>query len=106
MAKGAGDGLPVIVVIFGAAVEEILLRGLIQGVAEELLGSGSIIASTAATGLLYLASGNLRYVILAIGAAALWGLVTRRTRSIAASVAGHGALLWTQLILWPAILGT
>ena len=96
----------VIVVVFGAAVEEMLFRGLIQGVAEDLLGAGSVIVSTAATGLLYLASGNPRYVVLAICVAALLGLVTRRTGSIAAPIAGHGALLWTQLILWPAILGT
>lgn len=98
--------ISVIVVIFGAAVEELLFRGLIQGVAEEFFGAGSVVVSTAATGLLYLASGNLRYVVLAIGAAALFGLVARRTGSIAAPIAGHGALLWTQLVLWPAILST
>ena len=92
-------------VVFGALLEELLLRGLVQRVAAELLGSRAVIASAALTGLLYAATLNLRYVVFMVAIAVLLGLVARRTGSIAAPVAGHAVLLWTQLVLWPLVLG-
>jgi membrane protease YdiL (CAAX protease family) len=92
-------------VVFGALLEELLLRGLVQRVASELLGGRAVIVSAALTGLLYLSSLNLRYVVFMVAVALLMGIVARRTGSIAGPVAGHGVLLWTQLVMWPLVLG-
>ena len=89
----------------GAFLEELLVRGLVQRVAAELLGGRAVIVSAAITGLLYLASLNLRYVVFMVAIAVLLGVVARRTGSIAGPVAGHAVLLWTQLIVWPLVLG-
>lgn len=93
------------VVVFGALLEELLLRGLVQRTASELLGGRAVLVSAALTGLLYLASLNLRYVVFMVAVALLMGIVARRTGSIAGPVAGHGTLLWTQLVVWPMVLG-
>ena len=94
----------VVLVVFGAFLEELLLRGLVQRVAAELVGGRAVIVSAALTGLLYLASLNPRYVVFMVAIAVLFGLVARRTGSIAGPVAGHAVLLWTQLVLWPLVL--
>jgi membrane protease YdiL (CAAX protease family) len=94
-----------VLVLFGAFLEELLLRGLVQRVAAELLGDRAIIVSAALTGLLYLASLNLRYVVYMVAIAILFGLVARRTGSIAGPVAGHAVLLLTQMLFWPLVLG-
>jgi membrane protease YdiL (CAAX protease family) len=94
----------IVLVVFGAFLEELLLRGLVQRVAAELVGGRAVIVSAALTGLLYLASLNPRYVVFMVAIAVLFGLVARRTGSIAGPVAGHAVLLWTQLVLWPLVL--
>jgi len=94
-----------VLVVFGAVLEELLLRGLVQRVAAELVGGRAIFVSAALTGLLYLPSLNLRYAVLMVAVALLFGLVARRTGSIAGPVAGHALLLATQLVLWPIVLG-
>lgn len=97
--------LSIAVIVFGAFLEELLLRGLVQRVAGELLGDWAVAASVALTGLLYLSSLNLRYVVLMVAVAVLFGIVARRSGSIAATTAGHVVLLWTQAVLWPVVLG-
>jgi len=95
----------VIVAVFGGFLEEGLLRGVIQSVADRSLARGSIVVSAFATGLLYSASLDLRYLVFAVLVGIAFGLVVRRTGSILGAACGHAALLVGQLVLLPVILG-
>lgn len=88
---------------FAAALEELLLRGLVQGAATELFGAGGVAVSTASTALLYAGSGDIRYVVFATLVATLFGLEVRRTGTVAGVVVAHTALLAVQLIVLPAM---
>jgi CAAX protease family protein len=93
------------IVIGGALAEELLFRGLIQQVADEVTGGFGVLASAALCTLVYLASANLRYTLFMAAVAVALGLVTRQHRSLLPAVACHGVLLVSQLILWPILLG-
>ena len=107
---GQGGGLvglavaSAVVIVFVGFLEELLFRGLIQTAGTQLFSRGGVIVSVGATVLMYSASLNPRYVIFAALVAAFFGLVARRSGSIAAPVAGHAALAWMQLIVLPIIL--
>jgi membrane protease YdiL (CAAX protease family) len=107
---GQGGGLAglavasVVVIIFVGFLEELLFRGLIQSAGSQLFSRGGLIVSVGATALMYAASLNPRYVIFAALVGAFFGLVARRSGSIAAPVAGHAALAWVQLVVLPIIL--
>jgi uncharacterized protein len=107
---GQGGGLvglgvaSVVVIVFVGFLEELLFRGLIQTAGTQLFSRGGVIVSVGATVLMYSASLNPRYVIFAALVAAFFGLVARRSGSIAAPVAGHAALAWMQLVVLPIIL--
>jgi membrane protease YdiL (CAAX protease family) len=94
-----------IVAIFGGLLEEGLFRGVIQAVAERSLARRSIAVSAFATGLLYAASLDLRYMTFAVLVGIVFGTVVRRTGSLVGVGAGHAALLVGQLVLLPALLG-
>ena len=53
---------------------------------------------------MYSASLNPRYVVFVALVATFFGIVARRSGSIAAPVAGHAALAWVQFIVLPMIL--
>lgn len=98
-------GATAAVVVGGALTEELLFRGLIQQVADEVTGGFGILASAALYTLVYLASGNVRYILFMAALGVGLGLVTRRYRSLLPAVTCHGIILWSQLILWPNLLG-
>lgn len=93
-----------VVVIFVGVLEEVLFRGLIQSAGTELMSRGGVVLSVAATTLMYAASLNLRYIVFAALVGAFFGIIARRSGSIAAPIAGHAALAWVQLLLLPMIL--
>ena len=93
-----------IVVVFVAFLEELLLRGLIQHVGSELFARAGVLVSTAATALLYAASLNLRYVLFMSLVALLLGVTVRRFGSLAGAVAAHGGLVIVQLVVLPILL--
>jgi membrane protease YdiL (CAAX protease family) len=107
---GQGQGLvglavaSAVVIIFVGFLEELLFRGLIQSAGTALLSRGGVLVSVGATALMYSASLNPRYVVFAAVVAAFFGIVARRSGSIAAPVAGHAALAWVQLVILPMIL--
>jgi membrane protease YdiL (CAAX protease family) len=107
---GQGGGLvglavaSAVVIVFVGFLEELLFRGLIQIAGTRLFSRGGVIVSVGATVLMYSASLNPRYVIFAALVATFFGLVARRSGSIAAPVAGHAALVWMQLVVLPIIL--
>lgn len=95
----------VVIVAGGALSEELLLRGLVQRIGGELVGNGAVAVSTGLTALLYVGSLSIQYVLVMTAYAYVYGSVTRRTGSLTPAIACHGALLWSQLVLWPAVLG-
>jgi membrane protease YdiL (CAAX protease family) len=90
---------------FGALVEELLLRGLLQRTATDLFGGLGVVVSVAATTLLYAGSLDIRYVVFSALVGTLFGLEVRRTGSIVGVIAAHTALLWVQLVVLPAARG-
>ncbi len=95
----------VIVAIFGGVLEEGLFRGVIQSIGERSIARRSIVVSAFATGLLYSATLDVRYLAFAVLVGILFSTVVRRTGSIVGVAAGHAALLSVQLILLPALFG-
>lgn len=95
----------VVVAVFGGFLEEGLFRGLIQAIAERSTGRRSIIVSAFATGLLYSASLDVRYIIFAILVGILFGNVVHRTGSLVGVSAAHAVLLAGQLVVLPALFG-
>jgi membrane protease YdiL (CAAX protease family) len=93
-----------IVIVFVGILEELLFRGLIQSVGTQLMSRGGVVLSVAATALMYSASLNLRYVLFITLVAAFFGIIARRSGSIAAPIAGHAALVWVQLVILPILL--
>ena len=93
-----------IVIVFVGILEELLFRGIIQSVGTQLMSRGGVVLSVAATAVMYSASLNLRYVLFTTLVAAFFGIVARRSGSIAAPIAGHAALVWVQLVLLPILL--
>lgn len=107
---GAGGGAiglalaVVIVVVFVGFFEEILFRGLIQSAGTEHFARGGIVLSVAATTVMYAASLNPRYVVFMALVAVFFGVVTRRSGSIAAPIGAHAAMVVVQLVVLPIVL--
>lgn len=107
---GHGGGLvgltiaSAVVIVFVGFLEELLFRGLIQSAGTALFSRGGVLLSVGATALMYSASLNPRYIVFAVLVATFFGLVARRSGSIAAPIAGHAALALMQLIVLPIIL--
>jgi len=95
----------VILAVFGGFLEEVLYRGLIQSVASSFLARGGIIVSSLTTTIMYASSLNVRYVLFMTLVAIFFGLVVRRTGSIAGTTGAHAILLVTQLVVWPLAIG-
>jgi membrane protease YdiL (CAAX protease family) len=93
-----------VVIVFVGVLEEVLFRGLIQSAGTELMSRGGVVLSVAATTLMYAATLNLRYIVFMALVATFFGIIARRSGSIAAPIAGHAALAWVQLLLLPMIL--
>jgi membrane protease YdiL (CAAX protease family) len=94
----------VVVVVFVGFFEELLFRGLIQSAGTALFSRGGVVLSVGLTALMYSASLNPRYIVFAALVATLFGLVARRSGSIAAPIAGHAALALMQLVVLPIIV--
>jgi membrane protease YdiL (CAAX protease family) len=107
---GHGGGLiglavaSAVVVVFVGCFEELLFRGVIQSAGTALFSRGGVVISVAVTALMYSASLNPRYVVFAALVATFFGVVARRSGSIAAPVAGHAALALIQLVVLPIIV--
>ncbi len=94
------------IVVFGAFVEALLFRGLLQSVAIETFGDERIglVYAAAMSGVMYLGSGSLPYTI-AVGAyALLLGAVILRGGSLWGAAASHGVALVGMAFVWPIVL--
>jgi membrane protease YdiL (CAAX protease family) len=107
---GHGGGLvglaiaSAVVIVFVGFFEELLFRGLIQSAGTALFSRGGVLLSVAATVLMYSASLNPRYIVFAALVATFFGLVVRRSGSIAGPIAGHAGLALVQLVVLPILL--
>jgi membrane protease YdiL (CAAX protease family) len=107
---GHGGGLvglaiaSAVVIVFVGFFEELLFRGLIQSAGTALFSRGGVLLSVGATVLMYSASLNPRYIVFAALVATFFGLVARRSGSIAGPIAGHSALALMQLVVLPIIV--
>jgi uncharacterized protein len=93
-----------IVAVFVGFFEEILFRGLIQSAGTALFARGGIVLSVAATAVMYATSLNPRYVVFMTLVAVFFGVVTRRSGSVAAPMGAHAALAVVQLVVLPIAL--
>ena len=93
-----------VVIVFVGFFEELLFRGLIQSAGTALFSRGGVVLSVGATVVMYSASLNPRYIVFVALVATFFGLVTRRSGSIAGPIAGHAALALMQLVVLPIIL--
>jgi membrane protease YdiL (CAAX protease family) len=108
---GAGP-LPILggivaLVVFAALPEELLFRGLLQGIAIEAFGSARSGLAYAAvmSGVMYIGSGSLPYTV-AVGAyGVLVGAAIVRGASVWGAAASHGLALVGMAFFWPALLG-
>lgn len=97
--------LATIGIVLGSAVaEELLFRGLLLEVTENVVAGSGVLVTTALSTLVYIATLNVRYVLFMGAVALVLAVVTRRSGSVLPAIACHGTLVWSQLILWPAIL--
>ena len=99
-------GAAIAVGAFAGAVEELLMRGLLQPLAVRALGDGGVAWTAALTAALYLGSHSAA-VVVAAGALGLgFGILRRRTGSIAGIAAAHALIVAGALLVWPQVLGT
>jgi membrane protease YdiL (CAAX protease family) len=92
--------------VFAGALEELLMRGLLQPLAVRALGDGGVAWTAALTAALYLGSRSAA-VVVAAGALGLgFGILRRRTGSIAGIAAAHAIIVAGALLIWPQVLGT
>ncbi|HEX7172794.1 MAG TPA: CPBP family intramembrane glutamic endopeptidase [Candidatus Limnocylindria bacterium] len=94
-------------VLFIAVVEEVVFRGVLQGVALRALGSsvGAVSVSAFAYASMSIPSGSPGFVLVMLGAAALFGWIVEVTGSLGGVIGAHALLAVGMLVVWPAILG-
>lgn len=96
-----------ILAVFGAFVEELLFRGLLQTVAIEAFGfqRAGVAYAAAMSACLYLGSGSILFTLEMGLLGAIYGAALLRGASLWGLAIGHAILLWSMAIVWPAILG-
>jgi len=105
--RGASPALVVAgcvaVFIFSGVLEELVFRGVIQGVLESL-GPASVPFASILFAAMYFASGSVAVVLAAAAGGALAGWWKRQSGSVAGVALAHGVLAAGYLVLWPALL--
>ena len=96
------------IVVFGAFVEALLFRGLLQSVAIETFGDVRIglVYAAAMSGVMYLGAGSLPYTIGVGAYALLLGAVILRGGSLWGAAASHGVALVGMAFIWPFVLAS
>lgn len=97
----------IIAVVFVAGLEELVFRGVLQGVALRALGSsaGAVAVSASAYASLFIASLSPPFVVVMLGAALFFGWVVEVTGSLWGVIGAHALLAVGLLIVWPILLG-
>lgn len=94
-------------VFFIAVVEEVVFRGVLQGVALRALGSsaGAVGVSALAYASMSIPSGSLPFILIMLGMATFFGWVVEVTGSLWGVIGAHALLAVGMLVVWPAVLG-
>jgi membrane protease YdiL (CAAX protease family) len=89
-----------VLAIVAAFTEEILLRGLLLGLAIRVLGARGILYSSCLSAILYLGSLSLPYVVLILLTSLYFSWFVSRTRAIWGVVVAHSVMNLFLIELW------
>lgn len=90
--------------IFAGFLEELLFRGLLQQVADQIIGRFSILWSNALFALMYLGSESWTFVLFMTICGMIWGWWVHRTRVLWGVAIAHSITAIAMLIVFPATL--
>lgn len=107
-ATGAPAGwqslLPAMATIFGLALaQELLFRGVMLRAARQSIGVGANLFAAAIFAILHLGYGSPLLILVAFGAALLFGRLVERTGSLVGVVLANGGSLALAFFVWPRL---
>jgi membrane protease YdiL (CAAX protease family) len=105
LGPAAVAGAALAVGVFAGALEELLLRGLVQPLLVGAVGARGIPWTAGLSAALYAGTRSVPVVLVAGGLSLVAGGVARRSGTIAAVALAHGTLAAGALVVWPAVLG-
>jgi membrane protease YdiL (CAAX protease family) len=96
-----------VMTVFVAIGEEVVFRGLLQGMALVATGSstGAVAISATAYGLLFVPTLSPAFVLVMVLIGMLFGAVVEATGSLLGVIAGHALLIIGMAVIWPVVLG-
>jgi membrane protease YdiL (CAAX protease family) len=97
----------IVAVVFIAGIEELVFRGILQGVALRALDSstGAVAVSAIAYASLFVSSGSPAFVVVMLVTAIFFGWVVEVTGSLWGVIASHAMIAIGLLVAWPILLG-
>jgi uncharacterized protein len=97
----------IVAVVFIAGIEELVFRGILQGVALRALGSsaGAVAVSAIAYASLFISSLSPPFVVVMLVAAVFFGWVVEVTGSLWGVIGAHSLIAIGLLVAWPAVFG-
>jgi membrane protease YdiL (CAAX protease family) len=93
------------ILLFGAALEELIFRGLVQRSVERVWPRAGVVASSWLFAAVHLGAGSAGGVVVYAGAGILFGVSVRRTGLLAGVIVAHGILDVGAFVIWPLVLG-
>jgi uncharacterized protein len=97
----------IVAVVFIAGIEELIFRGILQGVALRALDSstGAVAVSAIAYASLFISSGSPAFILVMLLTAIFFGWVVEVTGSLWGVIASHALIAIGMLVVWPILLG-
>jgi uncharacterized protein len=94
-------------VVFIGGIEELVFRGIIQGVALRALDSsaGAIAVSAIAYASLFVSSLSPPFIVVMLVTAIFFGWVVEVTGSLYGVIAAHALIAIGMFVVWPTLLG-
>jgi membrane protease YdiL (CAAX protease family) len=93
----------VIVFLFAGVLEELLFRGLLQGVLEGPFGGWAVLLADALFAAMYLPTRDPGAVFWIALIGLFWGWYVRRTGGLRTVAVAHGLLAAGALVIWPGL---
>jgi uncharacterized protein len=93
----------IILLVFVGFTEEIIFRGILQSVANEIFGSAGIFYSSILFAIMYIGSLSLQYVLFIASIGLFFGWCVNRTRSCWGVVIAHSLINIGISFIWPLI---
>jgi membrane protease YdiL (CAAX protease family) len=94
------------VILFGAVVEELAFRGIMQSVATELFRSpgAGIAVATVAFSVMYVGSLSIPFVLLMFAMGLFLSWTVQETGSLWGALGAHAAMVVGLVVVWPLLL--